>query len=109
MHKNIVQEIDQKIKRNVFAIRSLVTDVETMAESVENREVKAKLDRLAEDIRYSDPMTSEVVAELDLQIKDIIAELEVYVANNELDGIEGKIRQAQLLVSKRNKRLADSK
>ena len=108
-HKNVVQEIDQKIKRNVFAIRSLVTDVETMAESVENKDVKAKLERLAEDIRYSDPMTNDIVAELDLQIKDTIAELEVYVANNELEGIDGRIRQAQLLVSKRNKRLADSK
>ncbi len=109
MHRDAVVEIDANIKRNVFKIRSLVTDVETMAESVTDANIKAKLNRLAEDIRYSDPMTNEFVAELDLQVRDTIAELEVLVNEQAFDAVEAKIRQAQLLMSKRNKRLADSK
>lgn len=108
-HKNIVVEIDKNIKKNVFAIRTLVTDVESLAEAVDDSQLKAKLNRLAEDIRYSDPMTNDVVAELDLQMKDAIAELEVYVSEQDYSNAESKIRQAQLLISKRNKRLADSK
>lgn len=108
-HKDVVVEIDKNIKKNVFAIRTLVTDVETLAEAVEDSQLKAKLNRLAEDIRYSDPMTNDVVAELDLQMKDAIAELEVYVSEQDYSNAEAKIRQAQLLISKRNKRLADSK
>lgn len=108
-HKDVVVAIDQNIKKNVFAIRTLVTDVESLAESVEDGALKIKLNRLAEDIRYSDPMTNDVVAELDLQMKDAIAELEVYVSEQDYSNAEAKIRQAQLLISKRNKRLADSK
>ncbi len=108
-HKNVVVEIDQTIKQNVFSIRTLVSDVEVLAESVEDANLKAKLNRLAEDIKYSDPMSNDVVKELDLQMKDAIAELEVYVADGDAANIESKIKQAQLIVSKRNKRLADSK
>ena len=108
-HKNVVVEIDKNIKKNVFAIRTLVTDVECLAEAVEDSALKAKLNRLAEDIRYSDPMTNETVAELDLQMKDAIAELEVFVSEQDYSAAEAKIRQAQLIMSKRNKRLADSK
>ena len=108
-HKNVVVEIDKNIKKNVFAIRTLVTDVECLAEAVEDSTLKAKLNRLAEDIRYSDPMTNETVAELDLQMKDAIAELEVFVSEQDYSAAEAKIRQAQLIMSKRNKRLADSK
>ncbi len=108
-HKNIVVEIDKTIKRNVFTIRSLVTDVETLAEACTDMQLKAKLNRLAEDIRYSDPMTNEFVAELDMQMKDVVAELEVYVMDGDYATAESKVRQAQLIVSKRNKRLADSK
>lgn len=108
-HRDAVVEIDKNIKKNVFAIRSLVTDVETLADAAEDAQLKANLNRLAEDIRYSDPMTNEVVAELDLQMKDAVAELEVFVSEHDYTAAEAKVRQAQLLVSKRNKRLADSK
>lgn len=108
-HKNIVVEIDKTIKKNVLSIRNLVSDVECLAEGADDPQLKAKLSRLAEDIRYSDPMTNDVVAEIDLQIKDTIAELELYMSEQDFTNAEAKIRQTQLLVSKRNKRLADSK
>ncbi|MBR7116822.1 MAG: hypothetical protein IKC87_03840 [Clostridia bacterium] len=108
-HKSVVQQIDQHIKHSVLQIRNLVTDVEVLAESVTDGELKAKLNRLAEDIRYSDPMTSEVVADLDLSIKDLIAELEVHVANGDNASAATTIVKTQLAISKRNKRLADSK
>lgn len=108
-HKDVVVEIDKNIKKNVFAIRTLVTDVEALASAVDDSQLKAKLNRLSEDIRYSDPMTNAAVAELELQMKDVIAELEVYVNEQDYVNAEAKIRQAQLLISKRNKRLADSK
>lgn len=108
-HKDAVVQIDKTIKRNVFAIRSLVTDVEVLAESVDDLQLKKKLNQLAEEIRYSDPMTNEYVQELDLQMKDAVAELEVYVGDGDIQNAETKIKQAHLLISKRNKRLADSK
>ena len=109
-HKNIVVEIDKDIKKKVFVIRSLTSDVETLAEAVsDNADIKKKLARLAEDIRYSDPMTNEYVAEIDMQIKDVVAELEVLIMDKAYDAADSKITNARLLVSKRNKRLADSK
>ncbi len=108
-HRNIVMEIDRTIKRNVFAIRSLVSDVECLAEATTDSGIRAKLNRLAEDIRYSDPMTNASVADLEMEIRDSIAELEFLVANGDSANIEAKIMQTQLLVSKRNKRLANGK
>lgn len=108
-HKNVVVQIDKTIKHNVFVLRNLVTNVEIMSASVNDAQLKTKLNRLAEDIRYSDPMTNESVAELDSLIKDAIAELEIYIRNEDFASAETKIKEAELLVSKRNMKLVDSK
>lgn len=109
-HKNVVLDIDKNIKANVFKIRTLVTDVEVLAEAVnDNAALKAKLARLAEDIRYSDPMTNDSVKDLDLQMRDLVAELELVVSEKDYAQAETLIRQATLTMSKRNKRLADGK
>lgn len=108
-HKEVVLEIDKNIKKNVFTIRTMVTDVECLAEAVENSHLKTKLNRLAEDIRYSDPMSNNLVTEVELKIKEVIADLEVLISNQDYTGTEAKISEAQLLISKRNKILADSK
>lgn len=109
MHKNVVVEIDQKIKKNVRAIRAFVSDLECLADATQDAGLKTKLNALAEDFRYSDPMTNDAVAELDLQLSDAVAELEVLVTSADVATVEAKITQIKLTLSKRNRRLADSK
>lgn len=108
-HRNVVVAIDRKIKQNVFAIRSLVSDVEDIADTVTDASLKQKLSRLAEDIRYSDPMTDQSVAAYDAQIKDSVDTLARLVGAGELDRAAAQITLTQNLISKRNRRLADGK
>ena len=54
-------------------------------------------------------MTNDAVAELDLQLSDAVAELEVLVTSADVATVEAKITQIKLTLSKRNRRLADSK
>ena len=108
-HRDAVSEIDQNIKKNVRTIRNLTGDVESLAEAIEDREMKKALSALAEDFRYSDPMTTDAVADLDLQMKDAVAELELLVSEGDLTALAAKVRETKLLIAKRNRRLADSK
>lgn len=108
-HKEAITQIDQVIKQNVRAIRAFVTDIECMAEAAADSTLKSKLNALAEEFRYSDPMTNDAVRDLDMQLSDAVAELEVLVAEGDVQTATSKITQIKLTLSKRNRRLADSK
>src|SRR5699024_9836989 len=65
-----IARVEEKVNRKVFYIRKLQVDVEMLAEQEQNPETKIALAKLAEKIRYSDPMSSEVLADLEAKIKE---------------------------------------
>ena len=73
--RNEIERVEDKVQEKTFYIRSLQADVELLANAEPDTEVKAELLRLAENIRFSDPMSHERLADLENQITDKVAEL----------------------------------
>lgn len=71
-----IDRVEEKVNRKVFYIRELQADVEMLAEQEPNPETKAALQKLAEKIRYSDPMSDERLADIDAEITTKIKDLE---------------------------------
>ena len=95
-----VQEIDrveQKVNIKRFYIQSLQVDVEMLAEAEADADTRAALKKLAEDIRYSDPMSHEMLGDLESRISDKIEELKR--AEDKI----GLIKEINLLLIERNK------
>lgn len=109
MAKTFVSDIDKTIKKNVQSIRNLTSDVEVAAEACEDPVVKKALMDLSEDIRYSDPMTNEVVATLDVQIESNVMEIKSAVYDGKYDLAAALIKKGKLYISERNKKLSNSK
>ncbi len=57
-----INRVEEKVNQKVFYIRELQADVEMLAEQEQNPEIKTSLTRLAEKIRYSDPMSNVALA-----------------------------------------------
>ena len=73
--RNEIERVENKVQEKTFYIRSLQADTEMLANAEPDTEVKAELLRLAEKIRFSDPMSHERLADLENQITDKVTEL----------------------------------
>lgn len=70
-----INRVEEKVNQKVFYIRELQADVEMLAEQEQNPEIKTSLTRLAEKIRYSDPMSNIALADLEARIREKVTAL----------------------------------
>ena len=70
-----INRVEEKVEKKVFYIKALQVDVEMLASTETDADTKATLTKLAEKIRFSDPMSNEVLAELEAEITAKVKEL----------------------------------
>ena len=70
-----INRVEEKVEKKVFYIKSLQVDVELLAESESDPEIKTELIKLAAKIRFSDPMSSDALAEIESEIANKIKEI----------------------------------
>ena len=70
-----INRVEEKVEKKIFYIKSLQVDVEMLANVEVDADTKAALTNLAEKIRFSDPMSNEVLTDLEVEITDKVKEL----------------------------------
>lgn len=93
-----INSVEEKVKSKVFYIKSLQVDVELLAESENDLEIKAELLKLADKIRFSDPMSSDALAKIETEILEKVSELKT--AENKL----AVIAAMSTLIAERNQK-----
>lgn len=104
-----MDEQRQQVKEKVYYIREaqiLVEDCMTMST---NDAVKPMLKKLAEAIRYSDPMSHENVEQYERQLKDIIIEMQSAISLDSNADVAGKVAEATQVLNRRNSMVRISK
>ena len=92
---NEINRVEEKIKvKRAF----LQTDIEMLYESETDTETKAALKKLAEKVRFSDPMSHEMLGELETRITTKVEELKTAADKKAL------IDQIEILLIERNKK-----
>ena len=93
-----IERVEAKVQKKVFYIRELQADIELLADSKTNADVKTALTQLAEKIRFSDPMSNEQLADLENKISIKAAELKTTTSKLEI------ITELNSLLDERNKK-----
>ena len=70
-----IEHVSAKVQEKTFYIKQLQADVELLAGAETDTATRSALTRLAEKIRYSDPMSYEQIADIENRITAKIAEL----------------------------------
>jgi hypothetical protein len=109
MARDTTQEIGDRIKEKIVTLKSAGTDIEMLLASCSDPELKSRLRKLSDTVRYSDPMSTDAVADTDRRIRQKASELRIYCENNEIEEAEKTCSAMELLYTERNKRLMDSK
>ena len=95
---NEINRVEEKIKVKRAFIQFLQTDIEMLAESETDAETKAALQKLAEKVRFSDPMSHEMLGELESRISAKIEEMKIATDKKAL------IEEIEILLIERNKK-----
>lgn len=101
--------VKDNIQTKVSALKSIGVDVEMMAASAQDAEIRNRLKKLAENIRYSDPMSTPAIEDVELRIHQAVNELRVYCENGDKQSAIETIFRLDLMIVERNKKLMLSK
>lgn len=93
-----INRVEEKVEKKVFYIKSLQVDIEMLASDETDADTKAALTKLAEKIRFSDPMSNEVLADLEAEITAKVKELKTTKNKAEI------IKVLDSLITERNKK-----
>ena len=98
----VVSEIhaqDNKLKKDVSLMRSLQSKVNQIATQSENAEIKA----LAEEFRYSDPVSSDALGEIERDLVAVVDTLQTAFVDGDNDAVAQLCRKALVLLAERNR------
>ena len=93
-----INRVEETVERKVFYIKSLQVDVEILASAEIDTDTKTALTKLAEKIRFSDPMSNDVLADLEAEISAKVKELKTAENKAEI------ITVLDSLITERNKK-----
>lgn len=94
-----IQSQDQKLKQDVRFMRELQSKVNQMAAQCSLPEVK----QFCENVRYSDPVSSEALAEIDLDLSAAVDNLQSAIIDGDNIAIRQLAQKADNILSERNR------
>ena len=102
----VVEEIrvqDVKLKKDVTLMRSLQSKVNQMASQYDNPDAAAEVKRFAEEMRYSDPVSSEALSEIEADLSAAVDELQAAIVDGDSDATKQLCRKASAVLAERNR------
>ena len=94
-----IQVQDVKLKKDVSLMRSLQSKVNQMAAQSENAEIKA----LADEFRYSDPVSNDAIADAEADLVAAVDELQTAYVDDDSEAVATLCCKASALLAERNR------
>jgi hypothetical protein len=88
---------------------SLKESTKHMADGIKNPELKKLVQRLVDEIRYSDPVSTEATEELEKDIENLIQDLKMYIGENDVENVGKSIGLITTKLNERNVKAKSNK
>jgi len=102
----VVSEIhhqDEKLKKDVTLMRSLQSKANQMASMCDDAEISKAIKAFAEELRYSDPVSKEEVADAEAELSSLVDQLQQALVDGDNATILPLCRKASVALSERNR------
>ncbi len=99
--REVIERLEESFQAQTSFMLGFAADVRSMIALTEDEGTKKKLEKLAEEIRYSDPVSSNETSEQEDMIKRKCSELISSITYQE-PGTDERIREISLLLARRN-------
>lgn len=97
-----IERQDVKLKKDVTLMRSLQSKINVLPAQCSGETAKA-LEKLAEDIRFSDPVSGEATADVETELSALIDELQQAVIDADEAAVLTLCRKAAVTLNERNR------
>lgn len=94
---------DAKLKKDVTLMRSLQSKLNQMAAQCDNPDAAAEVKRFAEEMRYSDPVSSEALVDIEADLAAAVDELQAAIVEGESNAAKQLCRKASGILAERNR------
>lgn len=99
---DIVTERSDNVKTKTSYIKLLKVDAEQLLDKCKDEMTRKEINKVVEAIKYSDPVSNEMLMSLELKISNKLSELTKQVEDN--TDINGTVDELLQLISERNKK-----
>jgi hypothetical protein len=104
MAKGTIEAVHENVKVKTSYMKMLQADVEMMAMRAADPTVKVAYTKLAESIRYSDPMSNEALVLVEGQMSAMAAQANNYILAGNNEAALQMCEQLTLMLIERNKK-----
>lgn len=98
-----VERQDAQLKKDVATMRALQSKVAALPARCEDTTAKAALEKLAEEFRYSDPVSAPALADLETDMAAIMEELSAAVTDGDNAAVLALCKKISATLAERNR------
>lgn len=99
---DVVSEIDTKVKTQMAFIRMATVDAENIMARATTQEIKAQTKKVYEALKYSDPMSTLALDDIEQEISNGLKELKKAVMDNDSEKVVKTVASLLLNIKERN-------
>ncbi len=98
-----LQRQDGSLRRSVSKMRALQSLGQTLAAQCEDPAAEQELRKLADELRFSDPVSSPATAGTETELAGLLDELQRALLEGDIPGVTGLCRRARTVLAERNR------
>ena len=105
MARNTIDESNTEVKKKTVEFGMIKAEANKLVNMCSDAAVKARLEKFAENVRYSDPMSVAAVKSIEDEIKSLMKDIEGKLLEKDFDGASIVCDRADLLLKERNEKV----
>ena len=98
-----VERQDVKLKTDVTFMRGLQSRVRMLPARCEDAALRAELERFAEQVQYSDPVSSEAIRDAEMDLNAAVDTLQQALVDGDLPAAMQQVKQCEIALAERNR------
>jgi len=98
-----IERQDEKLKKDVSNMRELQSISAALVDQCSDEYLKKEMKKLAEEFRYSDPISSEATKELEADLRSRIGDLQQAITDGDVDGAKALCGKLSNCLRERNR------
>lgn len=101
--RDVVEQVDIKLAEKTGRMRELRARVSAFPSLTADTTVRRELEKLSETFRFSDPVSDEVLEEIEGKLADCVDELKQALDGDDSEGTMASIRKVTAVLEERNR------
>ena len=98
-----IERQDEVLKKDVSTMRALQSKANAIVAQTEDETLKKALETFAENLRYSDPVSGEAIADIEAELTRCVDELQQAVIDGAVEAAQSLCRKAEFTLAERNR------